>query len=86
MTMKAKRLLWKGNGMEKKYICVADLQGDNYMVGQVMTIKQWRDWFIADREKSGCEEQIEIAHSTTNQETITRIATWYGLTFMEVLD
>lgn len=50
--------------MEKKFMCIKDLQGGNFAVGYSMTIEEWRgqamEWAENDGDSETYEELVEL--------------------------
>ncbi len=68
----------------KTYTCVKDLQGADYMVGETMTAKGWKDWALNQRKEVADDDAlIKEIESTQLNEIVPYLADLYGLEIVE---
>ena len=72
--------------MEKKYICINDLQGGEFAVGYSMTVEEWRGQAMEWAEKDNIEETIEELEKLKENEVIDYIREIWELEIVESND
>lgn len=69
--------------MEKKYICINDLQGGEFAVGYSMTVEEWRGQAMEWAENDGIDETIEELENLKENEVIDYIREVWELEIVE---
>ena len=72
--------------MEKKYICIRDLQGGEFAVGNSMTVGEWRGQAIEWAENDNTEETIEELENLKENEVMDYIREVWELEIVESND
>lgn len=72
--------------MEKKYICINDLQGGEFAVGYSMTVEEWRGQAIEWAENDNTEETIEELENLKENEVMDYIREVWELEIVESND
>lgn len=72
--------------MEKKYICIRDLQGGEFAVGYSMTVGEWRGQAIEWAENDNTEETIEELEILKENEVMDYIREVWELEIVESND
>lgn len=72
--------------MEKKYICIRDLQGGEFAVGYSMSVEEWRGQAFEWAENDNIEETIEELEKLKENEIIDYIREVWELEIVESND
>lgn len=72
--------------MEKKYICIRDLQGGEFALGYSMTVGEWRGQAIEWAENDNTEETIEELEILKENEVMDYIREVWELEIVESND
>lgn len=65
--------------MEKVYVVMEDLQGEDYMVGTSGTATELREIFINSRDWQPNEPALDILNMLEGQELVDYIASFWSL-------
>lgn len=69
--------------MEKKFMCIKDLQGGNFAVGYSMTIEEWRGQAMEWAENDGDSETYEELEKLNTSEVLDYIREIWELEIVE---
>ena len=69
--------------MEKKYICIRDLQGGEFALGYSMTVEEWRGQAIEWAENDGDNETYEELEKLDTSEVLDYIREIWELEIVE---
>lgn len=72
--------------MEKKYICIRDLQGGEFAVGYSMTVEEWRGQAMEWAESDNNEGLVESLETLNSDEVINFIIDFWELEIVESSD
>ena len=72
--------------MEKKFMCIKDLQGGEFAVGYSMTVEEWRGQAMEWAENDNTEETIEELENLKENEVIDYIREVWELEIVESND
>lgn len=71
---------------QKRYQCVADLQGDDYLLGTTKTAQEWKEWALKQREEADDSEGYKLVNSTPLNGIVKLIEEMYQLSIVEAQD
>lgn len=69
-----------------KYVCVDDIQGRSFKVGDSMTLKEWKNWALQDRENSCDSTTYNHIKRTPLKSIISFIESLWELEIVKVED
>lgn len=73
------------NYLNNKYVCVDDLQGADFKVGDSMTLKEWKEWAISDRDICDDDYGYRLMKKTPLKSIIELIEDYWEITIKNVV-
>lgn len=73
------------NYLNNKYVGVDDLQGTDFKIGDSMTLKEWKEWAISDRDMCDDDYGYSLMKKTPLKSIIDLIQDYWEITIKKVV-